>query len=259
MPTNFHTWGCPVFILDAPNQSGTIGTAKWNPKAHTGIYLGSSPCHAGSVALVLNLKTGLVSPQFHVVYDDNFTTVSCLSSADPPPSCLNILKHSTESATDEETQLAYAWLHPDDTNHTNNSPSVTFHPNVTTEPSPLPPKEQPLSPPSNKPSIKTNNHRVTSSKGAGEEERSNTFLDINTMGLRRSPRIAALPPRRAKYGLLATVMLAASNSYSTAVETVTHCFQARVVAYNDYLNHNFDGTPNHLNPLAHIYASTPFK
>jgi hypothetical protein len=51
-------------------------------------------------------------------------------------------------------------------------------------------------------------------------------------------------------------MLAASNSYSTAVETVTHCFQARVVAYNDYLNHNFDGTPNHLNPLAHIYAST---
>ena len=49
-PTDFHTWGCPVYILDAPNQSGTIGTPKWDPKSHAGIYLGHSPCHAGSVA-----------------------------------------------------------------------------------------------------------------------------------------------------------------------------------------------------------------
>ena len=28
MPTEFHTFGCPVFILDAANQTGTIGTPK---------------------------------------------------------------------------------------------------------------------------------------------------------------------------------------------------------------------------------------
>ena len=83
--SDFHTWGCPVYILDAPNQSGAIGTPKWEPRSHTGIYLGRSPCHAGSVALVLNLDTGLVSPQFHLVFDDEFTTVPYLHSATTPP------------------------------------------------------------------------------------------------------------------------------------------------------------------------------
>ena len=59
-----------------------------------------------------------------------------------------------------------------------------------------------------------------------------------------------------KYGLLATVMLAAANAWSTTVTAAAHCYQARVVAYKNFLDRNFDGTPNNLNPLAHIYAST---
>ncbi|KAL7463024.1 hypothetical protein ACHAXS_005996 [Conticribra weissflogii] len=51
------------------------GAPKWEPRARLGIYVGRSPNHAGSVALVLNPKTGLVSPQYHVVFDDDFTTV----------------------------------------------------------------------------------------------------------------------------------------------------------------------------------------
>ena len=35
-----------------------------------------SPKHSRSVALVLNPRTGLVSPQFHVKFDSTFTTVS---------------------------------------------------------------------------------------------------------------------------------------------------------------------------------------
>ena len=38
--------------------------------------LGLSPKHARSVALVLNLQTGMVSPQFHTKCDDLFETVS---------------------------------------------------------------------------------------------------------------------------------------------------------------------------------------
>ena len=37
IPLDFHTWGCPVFILEAENQSGGIGTPKWDPRSHTGI------------------------------------------------------------------------------------------------------------------------------------------------------------------------------------------------------------------------------
>jgi len=39
------------------------------------VYLGQSPQHAWDVSLVLNLETGLVSPQFHVKLDSNFQTL----------------------------------------------------------------------------------------------------------------------------------------------------------------------------------------
>ena len=69
--SHFHTFGCPVYILDARLQSvGGGGPPKWHPRDRLGIYLGHSPSHAGSVALVMNPKTGLVSPQFHLVFND---------------------------------------------------------------------------------------------------------------------------------------------------------------------------------------------
>jgi hypothetical protein len=44
-------------------------------RSRVAIYLGSSSRHARSVALVLSLTTGYVSPQFHLKYDDFFETV----------------------------------------------------------------------------------------------------------------------------------------------------------------------------------------
>eukprot|EP00957_Ditylum_brightwellii_P114982 8769693-Ditylum_brightwellii.AAC.1 len=97
--TDFHTWGCPVFVLDANLQTGTgIGPPKWNPRTRAGIYLGQSPVHAGNVALVLNLQTGHVSPQYHVVFDNEFTTVPYLHSSEAPPNWADIVtKHSAVS------------------------------------------------------------------------------------------------------------------------------------------------------------------
>ena len=113
IPLDFHTWGCLVYVLEAQNQTGGIGTPKWDPRSHIDIYLGHSPCHAGSVALVLNLKTGLVSPQFHLVFDDEFTTVPYLNSTDDtPPNWPALLEHSTERATNGQEDLANEWLHP---------------------------------------------------------------------------------------------------------------------------------------------------
>ena len=82
---HFHTFGCPVYILDARLQSvGGGGPPKWDPRACPGIYLGHSPSHAVSVALVMNPKTGLVSLQFHLVFDDNFETVPHLHAGTVP-------------------------------------------------------------------------------------------------------------------------------------------------------------------------------
>jgi hypothetical protein len=48
---------------------------EWEPCARMGIYVGRSPSHAANVSLILNPQTGHISPQFHVVYNDDFTTV----------------------------------------------------------------------------------------------------------------------------------------------------------------------------------------
>lgn len=77
-PSNWHTFGCPCHVLDSKLQSGTGIIPKWEPHTRLGIYVGHSPCHAGSVTLVLNPKTLHVSPQFHVVFDNNFLTVPAM-------------------------------------------------------------------------------------------------------------------------------------------------------------------------------------
>ncbi|KAI2496817.1 hypothetical protein MHU86_17696 [Fragilaria crotonensis] len=74
MLRHYHTFGCPVYILD-DNLAAGKSIPKWHRRARLGVYLGRSPNHAQSVALVLNLSTGLVSPQFHLKFDDLFETI----------------------------------------------------------------------------------------------------------------------------------------------------------------------------------------
>ena len=68
-------FGCPVYVLSEQLQSQPAIMDKWTERARVGVYLGRSPQHARSVALVLNLQTGHVSPQFHVRYDPTFSTI----------------------------------------------------------------------------------------------------------------------------------------------------------------------------------------
>ena len=75
-----HTFGCPVFALQNDLASGSK-IPKWSPRARLGLNLGPSPFHARNVSLVLNLTTGLCSPQFHCRFDDFFETTQ-LSQAD---------------------------------------------------------------------------------------------------------------------------------------------------------------------------------
>ena len=70
---HFHPFGCPGYVLNAKMQDNKKGP-KWSERSRVGIYLGNSPRHARSVGLILNLSTGLVSPQYHVDYDDGFET-----------------------------------------------------------------------------------------------------------------------------------------------------------------------------------------
>jgi len=105
---DFHTWGCPCYILDKNLQSQNM-MQKWQPRARLGIYLGHSPCHAGSVALVLNPKTLHVSPQFHVAFDDKFETVPYLANSDVPPVWKQLVEKA-ESSSADTYDLAKHWV-----------------------------------------------------------------------------------------------------------------------------------------------------
>jgi hypothetical protein len=76
-----HVWGAPCFVLDPKLQDGNK-VPKFDPRSRQGLHLGWSPRHASTVPLILNLTTGNVSPQFHVVFDDWFTTVSSTAERD---------------------------------------------------------------------------------------------------------------------------------------------------------------------------------
>ena len=80
-----HTFGCPVYVLDGKLQVGKR-LPKWEDRSRIGLFLGWSPRHSRKVALVLNLKTGHVSPQFHVVFDDLFETLRPSAGNSPPKS-----------------------------------------------------------------------------------------------------------------------------------------------------------------------------
>ena len=76
---HFHPFGCPAFVLNNDLQSGK-SQPRWDSRARVGCYLGHSPEHATSVAIILHPSTGLVSPQFHCVFDDHFETVDNLGA-----------------------------------------------------------------------------------------------------------------------------------------------------------------------------------
>ena len=69
-----HTFVCPVFALQNNLAVGNTMPC-WSPHACLGLNLGPSPFHACNFYLVLNLMTGLVSPQYHCRFDDCFEMV----------------------------------------------------------------------------------------------------------------------------------------------------------------------------------------
>ena len=79
--------------MDAILQGNIAGLTKCEHHSHTGIYLGYSPFNAGSVDLVLNPETGNVSSQFHVVFDDEFSTLTFMKEVTLPPNCTDIVQH----------------------------------------------------------------------------------------------------------------------------------------------------------------------
>ena len=74
----FHAWFCPVYVLDPKIPSGQK-LPHWQPISRNGVFLGYSHNHSSDIPLVLNLATGNISSQYHVVFDDAFINVQYIA------------------------------------------------------------------------------------------------------------------------------------------------------------------------------------
>ena len=90
-----HPLFCPVYALDSNLQGGSK-LPRWEPRSRAGVYLGRSKHHASNVALILNLETGNVSPQYHLTFDDTFNTVEYLRRCEVPPFWEDLVRTQTE-------------------------------------------------------------------------------------------------------------------------------------------------------------------
>jgi hypothetical protein len=72
--TDMHSLFCPVYVLDRRMQEGT-SPPKWGKKNNTKGLCWSPSSLFKIIPKVGDPKTRLVSPQFHVMSDDNFDTI----------------------------------------------------------------------------------------------------------------------------------------------------------------------------------------
>ena len=74
-----------------------------------GAYVGRYPIQVGNVSIILNISMGHVSPQFHVVLDENISTFLSIKNGSVPDSWKFICKNNRELATNEDFNLADLW------------------------------------------------------------------------------------------------------------------------------------------------------
>jgi hypothetical protein len=112
---NARAWGCPAYVLE-PKLRDNGKLPKFSPKSRRGKFLGYSPVHASTVGLIRNLRTGSITPQFHVVYDSEFETT--YASDDKPPAIWHdlVFHHRYATAIDDDSpiQIAEEWLSPEE-------------------------------------------------------------------------------------------------------------------------------------------------
>ena len=98
-----YPWGHPIFLLNAKAQGGKL--PKWEPCSRVGICSDYSPKHAGKVVMILDHRTINFSPQHHVVFDDNSSTVPSMVNGEIPDNWLTLVKQSEEHRDEAENDL----------------------------------------------------------------------------------------------------------------------------------------------------------
>jgi hypothetical protein len=111
-------FGCPSYMLDPRLQDGHK-LPKWEIRARLAQFLGFDPKYSSTVGIIRNISTGYCSTQFHVVYDQLFTTVaSSRPLIDLTKTWIDLLQSSRENLSPEIDgtlpPFDPVWLPPDE-------------------------------------------------------------------------------------------------------------------------------------------------
>ena len=178
------------------------------------------------------MKTGHVSPQYHVVFDDDFSTVPYLDSSEEPPNWCQLVSDSSEHVTDEQYNVATTWYSGQDAD----LPTVS---NLGSTDGEM--REEDATTSSNAPHSDSESSRPTTSQ---------PFVDLSSLGLRRSTRKRSLP-NRLTYGLL----VMAAGFLTVTAYAPTKMYHGFYSGYDDYLDTSFDGTNNSMSIMGQMYLS----
>lgn len=97
-------FGCPSYMMD-PKLQDAHKLPRLQPKSRQGQFLGKSSRHTSDIGLIRNLRTGLISTQFHVIYDDFYTTVPSTGTEDSIPETWELLyKHYYKNAVNDDNR-----------------------------------------------------------------------------------------------------------------------------------------------------------
>ena len=209
---------------------------KWGPRSRLGIYLGHSPCHAGSVALVLNPKTLNVSPQYYIVFDDHLTTIPFLSKGQVPPNWKELVdscsEHATDSDFDKAFEMAQEEITDDDTPDlegvvpANDIDSITPNTDSISDVNPL---EMPTV---------SNLYELTLRRSARIRERNER--DRSSVNTTFTKKI---------FGLFTMFCLVTTTIYSFQQTPTPNSSLQKAINHCHMVNSHFDGTLNHLHHL----------
>lgn len=92
-------FGSPAYVLH-PKLADGKKIPKWDPRSRQGQFLGFSLDHSSTIGVIRNLRTGSTTPQFHVVYDELFTTVD--NSVDHEDRWIELFTNERECYLDED-------------------------------------------------------------------------------------------------------------------------------------------------------------
>ena len=96
-----HAFSCPTCVLNTSLQDHN-SLPHWDERIRVGVCAGKSKQPALNVALMLNIRKEDISPQFHVVFDDNFETVDASRKGVEPKRWKWLVEHRRQHHVNDE-------------------------------------------------------------------------------------------------------------------------------------------------------------